>query len=1018
MALVSSKIAGQDAIMQDASSPPAAIPNIPAESQLDIEFPNRPRNHGPTLPFSSLYTDLFNPLDQNRKNPSTTAGGLARTGRKQGAWPKAHEVRRRIISAFIGRWRREVGPDIFPAFRLVVPEKDKDRTVYGLKEKAIGRMLVKCVGIDRRSEDAQSLLNWRLPSSSSAAPAAPAGGVVSARAGDFAGRCFDVVGRRAMNVAPGRLTVADVNDMLDRLSRSGREEDHLPIFKTFYREMNAEEIMWLVRIILKQMKIGASEKTLFDVWHPDAESLFKVSSSLRRVCWELHDPNERLLNEDRTVSPMQIFQPQLAQFQMHDFAAMVRRMRPTENDALFWIEEKLDGERMQLHMTTDEAVPGGKRFAFWSRRAKEYTYLYGNGFYDDNGALTRHLLNVFHEGVESIILDGEMITWDPVMNAMVPFGTLKTAALSQQQNPRASSGHRPLMRVFDILYLNGRDLTAHDLYTRRKALEEAVISPLDGRFEIHEKRDATTPEEIEDALREVVAKASEGLVLKNPRSRYSLNDRNDDWMKVKPEYMTEYGEQLDCIVIGGYYGSGRRGGWLSSFLCGLKVDETQVRQGANPQKCLSFFKVGGGFMASDYATIRHKTEDKWMKFDKKRPPCEYIELAGRDRSEFERPDVWIKPEDSVVLSVKASSVIETDKFATGFSLRFPRFQKLREDRDWTTTLTVQDFLDLKAGVEKERQKKKEMAADDARKKRKRTTKKRALTVLGRDDKLLDTPFAGPATECFKGLNFFIIGGSTKPEKKSKAELEQLVKANGGTISQTSEKDNNVICIADANLVQVNALKKRGTRNVIRPSWLFDCIKQNEQHTRDLPPFLLPFEPKHMLFTIEKMEGQAEKEVDPNADSYARDTTPDELKQTFNGMSRPKKRYSTSTAIAALGSGTGELPALNCWILRGTVVALRGSNETLDVLDSLSVRSYQARQNARFAGATVSLDLQEGKTTHVVICGNTNSELRCRAADARREVSDWKPLPRIVGLEWVESCWKEKTRVDEERFPPF
>ena len=85
-------------------------------------------------------------------------------------------------------------------------------------------------------------------------------------------------------------------------------------------------------------------------------------------------------------------------------------------------------------------------------------------------------------------------------------------------------------------------------------------------------------------LQQVVLEASEGLVLKNPRSMYRLNDRNDDWMKVKPEYLTEYGEALDCLIIGGYYGSGRRGGSLSSFLCGLRVDENQIRKGANPQK--------------------------------------------------------------------------------------------------------------------------------------------------------------------------------------------------------------------------------------------------------------------------------------------------------------------------------------------------------------------------------------------------------------------------------------------------
>ena len=176
--------------------------------------------------------------------------------------------------------------------------------------------------------------------------------------------------------------------------------------------MNAEELMWLIRMILRQMKVGATEKTIFEVWHPDAENLFNISSSLRRVCWELYDTGVRLEGDKSSISLMQCFQPQLAQFQMRTMEQMVARMNPVEGDAVFWIEEKLDGERMQLHMMEDDETPGGMQFGFWSRKAKDYTYLYGNGFEDDNGALTRHIRDGFNEGVRNIILDGEMITWE------------------------------------------------------------------------------------------------------------------------------------------------------------------------------------------------------------------------------------------------------------------------------------------------------------------------------------------------------------------------------------------------------------------------------------------------------------------------------------------------------------------------------------------------------------------------------------------------------------------------------
>lgn len=671
--------------------------------------------------------------------------------------------------------------------------------MYGLKEKVIGKLLVKIMKIDKNSEDGFNLLSWKIPGQT----------VASRMAGDFAGRCYEVISKRPMRTEVGNMSIEEVNEKLDKLSAASKEEQQLPILAEFYRRMNPEELMWLIRIILRQMKIGATERTLFDVWHPDAENLFSISSSLRRVCWELYDPNIRLEADERGVKLMQCFQPQLAQFQMHSFERMVERMKMTEEDPTFWIEEKLDGERMQLHMAPDDTIQGGKRFGFWSRKAKDYTYLYGNGLYDENGALTRYLKDAFADGVESIILDGEMITWDPEQDAPVPFGTLKTAALSEQRNP-FSTGPRPLYRVFDILYLNGQDLTRYTLRDRRNALQKA-IKPVHRRFEIHPYQEARSAADIEPLLRKVVEEASEGLVLKNPRSPYRLNERHDDWMKVKPEYMTEFGESLDVIVIGGYYGSGRRGGGLSSFLCGLRVDDAHS-QGSNDQKCYSFCKVGGGFTAADYANIRHHTEGKWKEWDPKKPPTEFIELAGGS-AQLERPDMWIRPDESVVVCIKAASVSVSDSFRAGLTLRFPRFKRLRMDKDWKSALSVQEFLDLKANVEQER-KEKEFMVDNSRRKRVKRTTKKPLTVAGYGPET-ELKYQGPSGKIFDGLNFcmFILKGyqcswsvdsqiaviiteSVIPEKKSKVELEQLVKANGGKIYQTNTVAPDTVCIAD------------------------------------------------------------------------------------------------------------------------------------------------------------------------------------------------------------------------------
>jgi DNA ligase-4 len=47
--------------------------------------------------------------------------------------------------------------------RLILPDKDRDRGVYGLKESTIGKLLVKVMKIDRNSEDGYALMHWKLP---------------------------------------------------------------------------------------------------------------------------------------------------------------------------------------------------------------------------------------------------------------------------------------------------------------------------------------------------------------------------------------------------------------------------------------------------------------------------------------------------------------------------------------------------------------------------------------------------------------------------------------------------------------------------------------------------------------------------------------------------------------------------------------------------------------------------------------------------------------------------------------
>lgn len=921
---------------------------------------------------------------------------------------KPKELRRDIIRRYMSRWRDEVGDDFYPAMRLIIPEKDRDRAVYGLKEKVIGRYLVKILKIDRNSDDAMDLLNWKLPGQSAAAR----------NAGDFAGRCYEVLKKRAFLVEPGNLTIAEVNTMLDELSIKTRDEDQLPIMETFYRRMNADEMTWLIRIILRHMRIGATEKTILEAWHPDAETLFNISSSLKRVCWDLWSTNIRLEQGDSGVNLMECFVPQFAQHPKQSMAKMVAALKPREDDAEFWIEEKLDGERMQLHMTTKEDGLGNKtkKFCFFSRKAKDYTYLYGDSFECKEAGLTKYIKDAFKDDVESLVLDGEMVAWNSELDAIVPFGSLKTAAINQQSNSQYHE--RPFYRVFDILLLNGQVLTRYTLRDRRKALAAAVTN-VHRRLEILEYHTGTTVEDIENRLRDVITNASEGLVLKNPRSAYTLGARYDDWLKVKPEYINEFGESLDCLIIGGYYGSGRRGGNLSSFLCGLRVDKPD---GQKTQKFLSFFKVGGGMTAEDFANLRHITQDKWHKYDARNPPEQHIVLAGGKR-QVERPDMWIKPEDSLVVEVKAASVNESDEYAARITLRFPRFTRFRSDKDWKSVLSVEEFHNVKVEAESKKEAKRKLELEQRRPKTGRGpmgTRKKQIMIAGYNEKTVtEADYAPARSDVFKGLTIYVMTESTTPEKKTKLELEDMVKANGGTIVQTAEikpKDGEapppeILCIADRRTVKVASVEKRGKKVIVKPTWLFDCIKQGKtDFDRGLNEITLPYEPdRHVFYTPDDAKGAYDANVDPYGDSYARDTTKEELRALMQSMGDVKVAH----------DGVDQRDLLGPRDLRGSMftglvfwfddTARKLDGRSRDAVESSNRQVEAAKIVTQFAGASLADILEDEAITHVIL--NAGSDKRW----IRSEVAARERLPRIVKLDWVEQCWKEHTRIDEERY---
>ncbi|TFK86975.1 DNA ligase 4 [Polyporus arcularius HHB13444] len=743
------------------SSPPASPPAVAAEDH-PISYPAPPQNKG-SAPFHVLVA-LFERL-QNERKP---------------------DKRRKLLASWFSHWRKEVGPDLYPVLRLILPQKDRERAVYGLKDKNLAKVYIKLIPLGKHDPDAFRLTNWKKPTEREKS------------SGDFPTVLYEVLLKRS-SVVQGTLSIDEVNDYLDELSRnSSKIDNQRRILQRFYNDTTPEEQRWIVRIILKDMIISVKENTVFSVFHPDAYDLFNTCSDLKKVAWELWNPTYRLSDKDKSIQLFRAFAPMLCKRPTKKIEDSVKEM----GGRTFIIEEKLDGERMQLHKR-------GNEYFYCSRKGKDYTYLYGK--HVGTGSLTPHIDEAFDERVDEIILDGEMLVWDPASKRHLPFGTLKTAALDKSSSGLAP---RPCFKVFDLLYLNGVSLLRKSTKYRKRNLR-SCFKEVKGRLEFVTEFEGKTAKDVRRKMEDIMANRGEGLVLKHHDAEYVLNGRNKDWIKVKPEYMDNMGETMDVIVVAGNYGSGKRAGGVSTLICAVRDD----RRDPNSKTYSSFVRIGSGLSYADYIWIRQKP---WKPWAKGQPPPPFLQCSSKGQDD--KGDVYLEPDDSFILKIKAAEIVPSEQYHLGFTMRFPRALSIRDD------LSIDDCETATAVLENIRSEKKRKMEDDddkPQKKIKKTAKKVSIMPEYQGANLKDVPVE---SDLFKDYKFMVSSdpkSRTGPEDKR--ALLQMIHAHGGKYVQFARDDPELLVVYGGQTTpyDIKLIMNKDICDIIRPQWILDCVAQGE-----------------------------------------------------------------------------------------------------------------------------------------------------------------------------------------------
>ncbi|XP_022037760.1 DNA ligase 4 [Helianthus annuus] len=863
--------------------------------------------------------------------------------------------------------------DYFAAVRLILPNLDRERGSYGLKESVLATCIIDALGMSRESADAVRLINWR-----------KGGAKTGVNVGNFSLVASEVLQRR-QGMMSGGLTIKELNDLLDRLASNENRAEKTSVLSDLIKKTNAQEMKWIVMIILKDLKLGISEKSIFHEFHPDAEDLFNVTCDLKLVCERLRDPHQRHKRQDIEVG--KAVRPQLA-LRVANAASAWKKLHGKE----VVMECKFDGDRIQIHKN-------GQEIHFFSRN------------FIDHSEYTHGMSNVIMENVlvDRCILDGEMLVWDTSTDRFAEFGSNQEIAKAAKEG---LASERQLCYVaFDILYVGDTSVIHQSLKERHELLKK-VVKPVKGRLEIlvpdgglnaHTtagepcwSRVARNVDDVDTFFKRTIENRDEGIVLKDLESKWEPSDRSGKWLKLKPDYVRA-GSDLDVLIIGGYYGSGRRGGQVAQFLVGLAE---RPAPNTYPRRFVSFCRVGTGLSDEELDAVVNKLKPYFRKYEypKKGPPS-YYKVTNSSK---ERPDVWIdSPEKSIILSITSDiRTIRSEVFAAPYSLRFPRIDKVRDDKPWHECLDVESFVELVHSSNHTTQWGETQHENKSkRSKSSRTADKKSGSLVPFHLLQTDVSHIKGETKIFSNMMFYF---ANVPSTHSLDSLHKMVAENGGTFSMNL---NNAVthCIAaESRGIKFQAAKRHG--DVIHYSWLIDCCSQKK---------LVPLQPKYFLVLSESSKKKLQEEIDEYSDSYFLDIDIKDLEQLLANINRSeesktidyyKKKYCPLDKWSRFSGCCMYfyIPA-NC--------------PSLDWEALLQVTMKRMKLEVCFNGGKVTNCISNA--THFVVMSlpgfnvDFNTILKSFSPSERRFIRNTSL--HLVNCQWLEDCFEKDQILQEEEY---
>uniref|UniRef100_A0A0C9Q6E2 DNA ligase 4 n=1 Tax=Fopius arisanus TaxID=64838 RepID=A0A0C9Q6E2_9HYME len=874
---------------------------------------------------------------------------------------KKHQILSEFLQKCRGECQPSTTPSLFPILRLFLLKLDRERGPNGLKETSLAALYIRVFSLGRASPDGKKLLNYKEPLRA------------KNHTSDFAERVFVVLGPRLRKSST--LLVKDINHFLDTISNqfsSNQKQDGE--FIKMISECSPQEIKWLTRIVLKELKLSMGSKKILQVFHPDAEQLFAQNSNIKIVCETLANPKVRINTKISRINVFSPFKPMLLErlpiTQIRKFFIDGRR---TE----FIIQTKFDGERSQVHMRD-------RKFKYFTRHGLEITR---NPSYGESrgtgGFLTNKISSLLNPNCRSIILDGEMMGFHKEKREFsskgVPFDVKKLTSKSK---------HQPCLVAYDILLYNDELLINKPLEYRLKILNSAFEESPGVLLRAKNER-VTSMDDIITAFNKSIDNHEEGIVLKKIDSLYQIDTRNGSGCyKIKSDYSSELIHDVDLVIIGGYYGEGRYSGLFNSFL-------TACVQPTPSKKFYSVVSVSNGLTTHAIQSFNAKFKPFWTNT---KPEV----IVGPRKSP---PDVWIHPQHSVVLEIRASEMSESSNYPGGWTLRFPRVEKIRDDKPFDDCCTLAELRGLKnrRGFIQKLTKRHATTEDIYEAPLKFKKSRHTISEIKVDDCYLGISASDVvrASRVFMGKEFCVINGETMKERAgegntgkgmTKREIERLVMEHSGKIVQNPTKETFCVIAGDSQGIKVRNIVDSRKYDVVRISWVMRAVEDENLGG------VVEFFPWELIGMKMETFVRLRERFDEYYDDYFEDADEETFKRSTDRVSLLKDNQMVLTKRKVQELEREIFQGNSSFnIFRGLVGVF---------IDGTDVRAFEFR----FMGGEVKVEVDQDVTDVFVGEGNVSMiEVYERVNQrARADV-------RIIKSQWIQECLKEGKAVERKRF---